>query len=103
MSAKMLTKRGRCCKSVCIHCPYGHTLKKEGLKFFEYSEETKFFYEYLKDLNITDYQRYKGITLKNIVVGFIKVDKLFVLDLILRDNFQDQGLTKELVESYYFY
>ena len=34
-----LKNRGTCCKTSCLHCPYGHTLKAEGLQFEEVTEE----------------------------------------------------------------
>ena len=34
-----LKNRGTCCKTCCLHCPYGHTLKTEGLNFEVVSEE----------------------------------------------------------------
>lgn len=103
MSAKMLTDKGRCCNSRCIHCPYGHTIKMESLKFYDYTPELENFYQFLKDQNISNFSDYKVMTLKDIIIGFIKVDHLFVLDMQLRPEFTEQNISKELVESYYFY
>ena len=33
MTSSTHKARGSCCKSACIHCPYGFTLKRFGLKF----------------------------------------------------------------------
>lgn len=103
MTSEMLTKKGRCCGSRCIHCPYGHTIKMEKLKFHDYKNEYGFFYDYLDQMKVEDFKEYKLLTLKNIIIGFIKVNHLFVLDLKLRPEFQNQNISKELVESYYFY
>ncbi|MFT6068018.1 MAG: hypothetical protein ACJAT2_002198 [Bacteriovoracaceae bacterium] len=37
-TSQFLRNRGTCCKTSCLHCPYGFTLKKEGLKFLPVTE-----------------------------------------------------------------
>ena len=34
-----LKNRGSCCKTSCLHCPYGFTLKKEGLELVSVTDE----------------------------------------------------------------
>ena len=51
---------------------------------------------------IADALNYKLITLKDVECGVIRVDKLFVKEMCLRTGFTEQGISKELVESYYF-
>ena len=34
-----LLKRGTCCKTNCLHCPYGHTLKNFSIKIVPIEEE----------------------------------------------------------------
>ena len=107
MTASTHVSRGSCCKSGCIHCPYGFTLKKFGLQFKDIDENNKEFAQNLTNgkLIIGEFplNDYKIITLKDIECGVIRVDKLFVKEMCLRSDFTEQGISKELVESYYFY
>jgi hypothetical protein len=107
MPAKSLKARGRCCKNACAHCPFGFTMKKFGLKFIDMDDkkieqvQTKF--KLNLDLDNHSIDKYKIVTLKDFVCALIRVDKLFVREFYLLDDFQDQGITKEVIESYYFY
>lgn len=103
MTAELLIDRGRCCEANCIHCPYGYTVKKLKLKFYDYEEKHNSFYQFLIDKKVNDFKEYKLLVLKEIIIGFIKVDKVFVTDTIFRPGFEQQNITKELIESYYFY
>jgi hypothetical protein len=38
-TTQFLRNRGTCCKTSCLHCPYGFTLKKEGLEFLTVTHE----------------------------------------------------------------
>jgi hypothetical protein len=31
--------KGRCCKSSCLHCPYGHTLRTQGLSLKKINDD----------------------------------------------------------------
>jgi hypothetical protein len=99
--------RKRCCKSACLHCPYGHTLKQFGLTFKPLESFTdpqlKLFIEF--NINSDTYQPsdYEFIYLKETLCGLMRKDKLFVRELSLISEFQDQELDKAVVESYYFY
>lgn len=108
MSGKMLKNRGRCCKSACLHCPYGFTLKRFGLQFKDIEDNL----ETLKDLSVElenrdfskeDLSLYKLVYLKDEVAGAIRVNHIQVKELFLHEEFQDQNLSKEIVESYFFY
>ena len=104
--AQVLRNKNSCCKSGCLHCPYGYTLKTFGLQFqdlvagFVLPPSFEGF-----DINLVDYSLddYKLILLKENVCGVMRKDKLFVRELKLLPDFSDQGLDKALVESYYFY
>ena len=102
MTARYLRSRKTCCKSGCLHCPYGFTLKKYGLAFRDITPEELTFYP---EINQTkwDLTSIKIVLLKEIICGVICIDKLFVREMYLNLEFQDQELTKELIESYYFY
>lgn len=102
--------RGTCCKSTCLHCPYGFTLKKIGLKFSDVDSVDK---ETLKlimeesgttpvDLEPFFPDNIKLIHIKDTVCGMILKNHIVIKHLYLKPHFQNQGLSKELVESYYF-
>lgn len=104
MTGKMLKQRGRCCKSACLHCPYGFTLKKHGLKFLDAGSSLTVVNELAgKEIPSDELDYYKLFTLKDEVAGLVKVNHIQVKEFYLHEEFQDQGLTKEIVESYYFY
>jgi hypothetical protein len=99
MSVQALRKRGHCCKSACLHCPYGFTLKKHGLKFcptLEF-ETQKLNNQYLKG------DQTYIVTLKGCPCASIRVNHILVTEFLLFDEFEEQGITKEVVESYFFY
>lgn len=100
MSAEILVKKTRCCESRCLHCPYGYTIKKEGFQFVDYEEAYQECYEFIQDK--ADYQSYKMVTLKKIIIGFIKVNHIIITDMVLRQEFQKQNISKELIEAYFF-
>jgi hypothetical protein len=102
MTARYLRSRKTCCKSGCLHCPYGHTLKKFGLTFRDITLEELSTYPQI-DQNKWEPNSIKVVLLKEVMCGVICIDKLFVREMYLRPEFQDQDLTKELIESYYFY
>lgn len=98
MSVADLKKRGRCCKSTCVHCPFGHTLKKLGLKFHkidEYDSSLLKEYYFKEDSYIA--------TLKDYPVASFKANHIIITDFILFKDFEGQGISKEVVESYFFY
>ncbi|MEX0799450.1 MAG: DUF5522 domain-containing protein [Bacteriovoracaceae bacterium] len=104
MSAAFLKKRGYCCKSACLHCPYGFTLKKFGLEFKDASEDVESVKRLAsKDIAEQELANYKLLYLKGELVGAMRVSHIQVKELFLKKEFQDQGLSLEIVESYYFY
>lgn len=115
--------RGYCCKSLCLHCPFGHTASKLGYEFQEVHElnlveaqeilaarvpqgvaamllNQAFKPEKTFHINSENMSNYKMVTLKDFVIGLIyikdKEEKLF-----LKTNFSDQGIELETVLSYY--
>lgn len=44
----------------------------------------------------------KFVLIKDQICGFILKNHIVIKHLVLKPMFQDQGLSKELVESYYF-
>jgi hypothetical protein len=107
VQAEQLMNKGTCCKSGCIHCPYGFTIKKFGLKFMPITSDNIERISEITSEEIViaeqDYPFYFYVGLKDTLIGLIKVDHLFVKKMYLHPNFQNQNISKELVESYYFY
>ncbi len=105
-----LKKRGTCCKSACLHCPYGYTLKKLGLKFSDVTEGDKDALKIMMEESGTpavDLEPFfpdniKFIHIKDTVCGLILKNHIVIKHLYLKPHYQNQGLSKEIVESYYF-
>lgn len=123
-TAQFLRNRGSCCKTNCLHCPYGTTIKNLGLEF----QQLK-----LSDLNAgnliikeaigdTDtigaslinsafgnqsaekvtkfnFDQFHFFLLKGKVAGLAKKGRLQVKKIYLKQHFQDQGLDLSTVES----
>ncbi len=104
-----LKNRGTCCKSACLHCPYGFTTKKLGVQFAQVlPEEESKMNQFISesgmsiDLNLFPAEHRQWVILKDQVCGLIFKNHIVVKHLILGQHFQNQGLSKELIESYYF-
>ena len=105
-----LKKRGTCCKSACLHCPFGYTLKKCGLQFADWEESRssealailKEVGQESVDLSSFLPDNVKFILIKDQVCGLLTKNHIVVKNIYLRPYFQDQGISKELVESSYF-
>jgi hypothetical protein len=108
-TSQFLKNRGTCCKTACLHCPYGFTLKKLGLQFKDLTEaDHAVVGEILADSGQTvDYKAFlpdnvKLVIIKEKVAGVILKNHIVIKHLALKPHFQGQGLSKEMVESYYF-
>lgn len=106
MPAQTLRARNHCCRNRCIHCPYGFTLKTFGLNFVKITERYLDVAHKISagqmDLEKYSVDDYRIVTLKGFYIAVIRVDHLFVREYYLLPDFSDQGLTKEVVESYFF-
>lgn len=109
-TAKFLKNRGTCCKSACLHCPYGYTLKKHGLTFHDVTDAD---HELVKNIieesgtAAVDWKPFfpdniKLIKLKDSLCGLLLKNHIVIKHLYLRPHFQNQDLSKEMVESYLF-
>jgi hypothetical protein len=109
-TSQFLKNRGTCCKTACLHCPYGFTLKKLGLKFQEATEADSTQIEnILQEAGGTsvDWKAFLPsnlcfIILKDEICGLMLKNHIVVKHLFLKPHFKNQGLSKEMVESYYF-
>ena len=122
-TAQYLKNRGTCCKTNCLHCPYGFTLKNTPLefkdpeikdialaqKFINSAEDNSISGALLSSafggssqsikitkFNITHYQL---VTLKDVTIGLLKKGKLQPEKLYLLDKFKDQGLDLDFIKS----
>lgn len=103
MKAKQLRAKKRCCKSTCLHCPYGFTLKQCGLFFEEVNQESVEIFRILGLESQGDLSDYRIVTLKNYPIGLMRKNHIVVLDYWPLPDYQDQGIDLPLVESYFFY
>jgi len=108
-TSQFLKNRKTCCKTGCLHCPYGYSIKKWGLQFQDLKEDEKVEVENILEETEThfDFSPYwpdntKLVTLKGQVCGVMFKNHIVIKKLILKPYFQDQGISKELVESYFF-
>jgi biotin synthase-like enzyme len=105
-----LRARGTCCKSNCIHCPYGYTLKKLGMQFLDWSSDLEpMAQSFMNDSGKTDFdlapysvENRKFIKIKDQICGFFVKNHIVVKAVFLGRHFQDQDLSREMIESYYF-
>jgi len=125
-TSEHLLKKGACCRSSCLHCPYGHTVKTIGLNISDYDDS------YLEEMNqILEAQGHKKsqnialrlleeineqkeqielfsmdkgliriIKLKDFFCGFIFLSNGKVDQLFLKSEFQFQGITKSVVREF---
>jgi hypothetical protein len=109
-TSQFLKNRGTCCKSACLHCPYGYTLKKLGLQFREASpgdeEKIQKFIDEAGGTNV-EWKAFmpsnvQFIELKGTLVGVMMKNHIVVKHVFLLPHFQNQGLSKEMIESYFF-
>lgn len=98
-------KRGTCCKSSCLHCPFGHTLKKNGLSFRAASKSDSELISKLmgaREWESILAENLQLILLKERVAGVMIKNHIVVKEVFLLPEFSHQGLDKDLIESYYF-
>lgn len=109
-TSQFLKNRGTCCKSACLHCPFGFTLKKHGLTFKEVKEEDSALIETMLEESGNPGVDWKPFFPDNIRIVLIKdhacglffKNHIQIKQLFLKPHFQDQGLSKEMVEAYFF-
>lgn len=105
-TSQFLKNKGTCCKSACLHCPYGYTLKKHGLEFSAPAPDD---YGMIEELipATTDWKSFlpenvQLIKIKGVVCGVFLKNHIVIKHLFLKPHFQNQDLSKEMVESYFF-
>jgi hypothetical protein len=108
-TSKFLRARKTCCKTACLHCPYGFTLKKHGLQFRDWTpasaeEASGILREVGSGVELAPYlpDNVKFIELKGQVCGLLTKNHIVIKNLVLKKHFQDQQISREMVESYLF-
>lgn len=126
-TAHFLSKKGRCCKSTCLHCPYGHTLTKINIEFRAFDnnlqrlEDVLIENEYNKPVSIADQllasnlgskrkqldiksvptELIRLMFLKNYFMGFVVVENNKVSKFFLGKQFQFQNIDLHTVQEHY--
>lgn len=109
-TSQYLKNRGTCCKSACLHCPFGYTLKKHGLQFLEVQESD---FESVEKVMLASGQplidwkpfwplHVRLIQIKGVTCGVLLKNNIVIKHLYLMPRFVSQDLSKEMVESYFF-
>lgn len=109
-TSQFLKNKGTCCKSACLHCPYGYTLKKCGLEFTEVSEHDHGLVDNIIEASGQPGVEWKTflpeniriIKIKGTVCGVFLKNHIVIKHLFLLPHFQNQDLSKAMVESYFF-
>lgn len=109
-TSQFLKNRGTCCKSACLHCPFGYTLKKHGVQFREAQSGDEEKIQKIIDESGTPNMDWKAfmpsnvqfIEFKGTLCGVMMKNHIVVKHVFLLPHFQNQGLTKEMIESYFF-
>jgi hypothetical protein len=108
-TSQFFKNRGTCCKSACLHCPYGYTLKKSGLQFKEVTEEDFPLIQSIMeesaqnvDWRAFPLEHIRFILIKDQVCGFFLKNHIVVKHVFLKSRFMDQGLSKDIIESYFY-
>ena len=109
-TSQFLKNRGTCCKSACLHCPFGYTLKKLGLQFREATSSDEAEIQRIIGESGAPAVEWKTflpgniqfMELKGTVCGIMLKNHIVVKHIYLLPFFQNQGLTKEMIESYFF-
>ncbi len=114
--AEYYKQRGTCCRSGCLHCPFGFTLKKFGIEALKIDDESiaqeaKELYtnKVCKDsvtasllsgafggTKTLDYnnQNYLALTLKGYFCGLAELKNERLSEFYLNDYFSNQGISE---------
>lgn len=103
-TSKFLKNRGTCCKTACLHCPYGFTVKKLGIQFSDILESQ---FSEVDELTKMEWKSFypenaKLIMIKDTIVGVLLKNHIVIKHLFLKPHFEHQGLSRELIEAYLF-
>ena len=121
-----LKNRRSCCKSGCLHCPYGWTLKQHGLQFRQLTEDDIALAQEIinneqkekeegvsafllasafgvpkkkEPLSIQNIKQYQFVILKGEICGLVKNGNLQAVEVFFLKHFQNQGLSIDIINS----
>lgn len=103
-TSKFLKNRGTCCKSACLHCPFGYTIKKHGIQFAEITESDFSEIDSLTQMEWKSFypENAKFILIKGVIAGVLLKNHIQIKHVFLKPHFQHQDISKELIEAYLF-
>ncbi len=126
-TSRFLKNRGSCCKTTCLHCPYGFTLEKEGLTLVPIEDEN---FSEAKDLipsnktsgsNVaasllasafgdikpvqalseSNKENYLLVKIKGVTCALIKKEKGQAVEIFYAKHFENQGITLDMVNTFF--
>lgn len=126
-TAQYYRNRGTCCRSNCLHCPFGTTLKNCGLQFEAVGQDEKALAQEVIDesrpsdsslgssllasafgghqkkttVNNDNCEHFRFVYLKGKLCGVVEIRSSRVKNLFLKKRFNDQGITEDVVESFF--
>lgn len=117
-TAQYHRKKGSCCHSNCLHCPYGTTLKNIGLQLHQSHSAAKKLFDQLyvvsdrvtSDLlasafggkepkEVFDPEIYKVFSLKEVPCGLLKIRDQKLISYKLLESFSQQGINEGHITS----
>jgi hypothetical protein len=125
-TSRFLLNRKTCCKTSCLHCPYGFTLKKEGLQFEpltdeNFSEAKELMQTHTpkenditaslmsgafgkpkpkETLSIQNRDDYQLVKLKGETCALAKKNSLKITEIFHKTHFENQDITLDVVNSF---
>jgi hypothetical protein len=125
-TANFLKNRGSCCKTSCIHCPYGFTLKKEGLELISLTDQNFPEAKLLTPNNDTgeiniaanllasafggskpkptltleNKESYLLVKIKGEICALVRKSGSRITEIHYKEHFDNQGITKDVVASF---
>ncbi|MFG1481739.1 DUF5522 domain-containing protein [Halobacteriovorax sp. HFRX-2_2] len=125
-TSQFLKNRGSCCKTACLHCPYGFTLNKHGIQSQEVTVDLIAKAQAILDANQEQSQSvasalmgsafggskpkkvtisesnssdFAFVELKGEIFGLIEKGSVQAKKLYLKEQFKEQGLDLDTVNS----
>ena len=93
-TSHFLKKKGRCCKSTCLHCPYGHTLEKISFEIRDFRPEQKLYIDkvlnengYNKPLSVADSLLSQNLGTKRKNIDFSEFNPVDIKIIYLKGYF----------------
>ncbi len=128
-TSQFLRNRGSCCKTSCLHCPYGFTIKNNEIKSYDVGyddiEQAQAILDANQEkpsgsgiaaslmgsafggsksnqaiiLNAMNFDSYAFVEIKGVTFGLIEKGTPQAKNLYLKTHFKDQGIDLDIVNS----